>query len=98
MAGVGATITLAAVLGIAGASVADTLLLEGIEGGQETAHLRPVRGMTMERVESTFGQPVSKRAAVGDPPITRWEYTGFVVYFEYDHVIHAVTKRVASGT
>jgi hypothetical protein len=28
--------------------------------------------------------------AVGRPPISRWEYPGFIVYFEHEHVIHAV--------
>ncbi len=53
----------------------------------------PARGMTMDRVESAYGQPRVKQSAVGEPPITRWEYDGFVVYFEYQHVIHAVDKR-----
>ena len=54
---------------------------------------KPKRGMTQAAVEANFGAPQSVRAAVGDPPITRWEYAGFVVFFEYDKVIHAVSKR-----
>ena len=54
---------------------------------------KPTRGMTQARVEETYGPPSSARDPVGDPPITRWEYAGFVVFFEYDRVIHAVTKR-----
>jgi len=50
----------------------------------------PTRGMTMEQVASQFGKPESKVPAVGKPPISRWEYPGFVVYFENDHVIHSV--------
>jgi hypothetical protein len=53
----------------------------------------PSRGMTQARVERDFGTPSSKGSAVGEPPISRWEYPGFVVFFEYDRVIHAVTKR-----
>jgi len=53
---------------------------------------RPTRGMTMSEVESQFGAPREKYPAVGQPPITRWVYPGFVVYFEYDHVVHAVRK------
>ena len=53
----------------------------------------PRRGMTMDRVQSDWGQPQSQRSAVGDPPITRWEYAGFTVYFEYDRVIHTVVSR-----
>ena len=49
--------------------------------------------MTAESVEAKFGAPDAKVAPVGDPPISRWEYADFVVFFEYDRVIHAVTKR-----
>lgn len=72
---------------------ADTLLIEGLEKAQPTMAERPARGMTMDRVSAAWGAPVSKGAAVGQPPITRWEYPDFVVFFEYDHVIHAVAKR-----
>jgi hypothetical protein len=52
----------------------------------------PARGMTMAQVASKFGDPVTKVPAVGNPPISRWEYPGFVVYFERDHVIHSVVS------
>lgn len=52
----------------------------------------PARGMTMSKVESAFGAPAQRAAAVGKPPISRWDYPGFVVYFENEHVIHAVVK------
>jgi len=55
----------------------------------------PARGMTMAQVASKFGDPVTKVPAVGTPPISRWEYSGFVVYFERDHVIHAVVSESA---
>lgn len=54
---------------------------------------KPVRGMTQARVQESFGSPARRMPPVGDPPITRWEYAQFVVFFEYDRVIHAVTKR-----
>ena len=54
---------------------------------------RPSRGMTQASVESKYGSPGSVNAPVGDPPISRWEYADFVVFFEYDRVIHAVLKR-----
>jgi hypothetical protein len=53
---------------------------------------KPTRGMSQESVEANFGAPQNARDAVGDPPITRWEYANFVVFFEYDKVIHAVSK------
>ena len=49
--------------------------------------------MTQASVESKYGSPASVKAPVGDPPITRWEYANFVVFFEHDKVIHAVLKR-----
>ena len=54
---------------------------------------KPTRGMTQERVQAEFGSPESTQAAVGEPPISRWEYANFVVFFEYDRVVHAVSKR-----
>ena len=72
---------------------ADTLIIEGLEQAQATAVDRPGRGMTMDKVSAKWGSPVAKDAPVGKPPITRWEYPGFVVFFEYEHVIHAVARH-----
>lgn len=83
---------LASALLLAGVAQADDLLIEKFDDPAAVEMQRPARGMTMARVESRFGAPVSSRAAVGDPPITRWEYAGFTVFFEYDRVIHAVEK------
>jgi hypothetical protein len=52
----------------------------------------PSRGMSMADVERKFGAPSAKVAPVGQPPISRWAYPGFVVFFEYDHVVHAVSR------
>ena len=53
----------------------------------------PRRGMSMDKVENELGRPLEVSPTVGDPPITRWEYADFVVFFEYDKVIHAVRRR-----
>ena len=53
----------------------------------------PQHGQTMDTVRNQFGEPSNARAAVGDPPITRWVYNGFTVYFEHDRVIHAVVHQ-----
>lgn len=50
----------------------------------------PVKGMSMTTVEQQFGAPVEKKPAVGEPPITRWIYSTFTVYFEHQYVIHSV--------
>ena len=55
----------------------------------------PGRGMSMTDVEKHFGEPVSKVNEVGKPPITRWVYNDFTVYFEYQFVIHALATRAA---
>jgi len=85
------TILVFTVFAVPALSKADTLILQGID--QVNADQHPRRGMVMETVASTWGQPIGKRNAVGDPPISRWEYSTFIVFFEYDHVIHAVAKR-----
>ncbi|MBM5811579.1 MAG: hypothetical protein FJ191_06390 [Gammaproteobacteria bacterium] len=54
---------------------------------------RPQRGITMATVQSRYGQPVTRHPAVGQPPITRWDYPSFAVFFEHDRVIHAVLVR-----
>ncbi len=85
-------ISLAALAAAAiGTANADTLKMSGAAAGSGDS--RPTRGMTQASVESKYGSPVAVKAPVGDPPITRWEYQDFVVFFEYDKVIHAVVKR-----
>ncbi|MGQ0429629.1 MAG: phosphodiesterase [Gammaproteobacteria bacterium] len=56
---------------------------------------RPSRGSTMSSVQGRFGEPTSRHATVGNPPITRWDYPQFSVYFEHDRVLHAVVVRAA---
>lgn len=73
------------------AANAETVSMDGINPAANDG--RPARGMSQSGVQSKFGSPVNTRAAVGDPPITRWEYQDFIVYFEYDKVIHSVNKR-----
>ena len=70
---------------------ADTLLVNAVK--QEVGVPRPGSGMTMSEVEQKYGAPQEKLAAVGEPPISRWVYPQFVVYFERDRVIHAVVIR-----
>lgn len=54
---------------------------------------RPDRGMDMKAVRARFGDPQEVRPAVGDPPISRWVYDGYTVYFEHRYVIHSVPHR-----
>ena len=53
----------------------------------------PGRGMTMEMVQNRFGEALTKEPAVGTPPISKWIYKDFTVYFESEYVIHAVVNN-----
>jgi hypothetical protein len=55
----------------------------------------PGRGMTMKTVEEKFGAPQERHAAVGQPPISRWDYPTFSVFFEHEYVIHSVVNAGA---
>ena len=81
----------AAALALAGPALADELKVPAPEGGANT----PASGMSMDSVEAKYGAPTRRVPAVGgasaqQPPITRWEYPGFTVYFENNRVIHTV--------
>lgn len=69
---------------------AETLLLDQVEA---TKGVGPHNGVTMETVRERYGEPQTREGPVGDPPITRWQYDGFAVYFERNLVIHTVVRR-----
>ncbi len=55
----------------------------------------PVKGQTMAEVVKRYGEPQQKHAPAGGdapkhPPITRWDYAAFSVFFEHSHVVDAV--------
>ena len=54
---------------------------------------RPSNGMSKADVESRYGAPENRKAAVGEPPISIWKYRNYSVYFEYDRVIHTVLHK-----
>ncbi len=86
-------ILLALSFGFVGVISADTLDMSGQNRAATFDQAgKPTRGMTRQSVEASFGAPQSARDAVGEPPISRWDYANFVVFFEYDRVIHAVSK------
>ena len=69
----------------------DVLLIESIQSAPSIN--TPRNGLTMGQVRQQFGDPASTVAAVGEPPISRWEYTGFSVFFEHDLVLHSVIQH-----
>lgn len=84
---------LAGLTGLCESSGAATIAVDNGIAVKESDVATPARGMTMNQVATKFGTPVSKIPAVGKPPISRWEYPGFIVYFEADHVIHSVVAN-----
>lgn len=96
------TLTLVALLCLApmGAAVAETLVVDDQVQLRPSEIARPSRGSTMSAVAQKFGEPTQKHASVGGcaggespcrtPPITRWDYPGFSVIFENDHVVESV--------
>ncbi|MCI0400496.1 MAG: hypothetical protein L0Y67_01175 [Gammaproteobacteria bacterium] len=72
-------------------SYADVLLIQSIRDSANAPV--PNGGLTMAQVEQKYGKPEQQLSPVGDPPITRWLYPNFIVYFEYDRVIHSVAQR-----
>jgi hypothetical protein len=85
-----------ATAGLAGGAQADIVAVDSGIAVKQSDGAAPSRGMSMSQVASRFGDPITKVPAVGKPPISRWEYPGFVVYFERDHVIHSVVSDSAS--
>lgn len=69
---------------------AETILVGEQLTVRESAVERPAPGITMKEVEAQFGAPQERHPSVGEPPITRWDYPAFSVFFEHDRVIHTV--------
>jgi hypothetical protein len=85
--------TLAACFGLlpAGNLTADVLLIEEVRQAERMAV--PANGMKQSEVRDRFGAPTKTDPPVGDPPITRWDYEGWSVYFEYDLVLFTVLHK-----
>ncbi|MEW7978495.1 MAG: hypothetical protein G8D28_06820 [gamma proteobacterium symbiont of Phacoides pectinatus] len=45
------------------------------------------------QVRGRFGEPDQQLPWVGEPPISRWVYPDFTVYFEKEYVINSVVHR-----
>lgn len=78
-------------LGFVPVSQADTLMIDAVS--QSAGMDRPAKGQRMADVEARYGAPREIVPAVGQPPITRWIYDGYTVYFEGDTVLRSVVKR-----
>ena len=89
------TLPLLALLACASAH-ADTLLIDRSQEKPATA--LPVRGQSMQQVQSQFGAPAEQLQPRGGqkrqwPTIHRWVYPQFTVYFEKQKVIDVVANK-----
>lgn len=57
----------------------------------------PVHGTSHSSVLQRYGEPVARHPAVGQPPISRWDYPDFSVYFEHNHVVHSVRQHTPAS-
>ena len=85
-----------ALLALAGAVSAETLLVDRVKEESKTA--MPARGQTMAQVEAKYGAPSEKLDPRGGqkrqwPTINRWVYPEFTVYFEKSKVIDVVANK-----
>uniref|UniRef100_UPI0030D91F37 phosphodiesterase n=1 Tax=Pseudomonas sp. EL_65y_Pfl2_R95 TaxID=3088698 RepID=UPI0030D91F37 len=72
-------------------SFAETLTIPiGHQGDANQAQPLPKRGESRSAVLNRYGLADEEHKPVGQPPITRWDYREFSVYFEYDHVVDSV--------
>ncbi|HLY53003.1 MAG TPA: hypothetical protein VKQ31_08350 [Steroidobacteraceae bacterium] len=88
---------------VAGSALGETVVVNDQVQVRESQGARPKRGITMAEVEKHFGAPLTRHPAVGganphQPPITRWDYNGFSVFFERDHVIDSVSIGAAPAS
>lgn len=93
-----AAVSALSALPTAAQAAADTQVSQTLPGVTAVAPLPavlPHRGQSMQAISKQYGEPRIRHAAAGGdtplhPPITRWDYDGFSVYFEHTHVITTV--------
>lgn len=84
---------LAAGLILATPLAADVLKVPGGSAAVLVLNNTPGRGLTQAQVREQYGDPVSTRTAIGDPPISSWDYPEYTIYFEHHLVLHAVVHN-----
>lgn len=85
-------VKLLALLALAAPLAAEQVLVPiGRQGlPQQSLPGLPQPGHSMDEVEAALGPPLRRHAPVGEPPISRWEYQHFVVFFEHSTVLDTV--------
>ena len=95
---------LSLIIGIAFTVMAQPATADQLVMRPDINHAKPgtkyyVHGLSMAQVAKKFGQPSKKLAPVPlkgtthQPPITRWIYPEFTVYFERGVALHLVTHH-----
>lgn len=92
-------VPLLALLAFAGATSAETLLIERVQ--EENRATLPLRGQSMAQVEARYGAPAERMDPRGGqkrqwPTINRWVYPTFTVYFEKSKVIDVVANKASA--
>jgi len=80
---------------VSGPVAADVLLIDSIESAP--AMQTPRNGLSMTQVRQQYGDPAQEVPAVGEPPISRWEYDSYTVYFEHELVLHSVIQHAKNN-
>lgn len=90
---------LALLIGTSTTALADRVQIPvGQQSGSASTDQLPRNGMEKSQVAQQFGEPQEREGAVGEPPISRWEYEHYVVYFEHDRVLRSVLKHSPQGS
>jgi len=92
-----AVIALLVATALAGGALAETIVVDNKVVVRDSSVPRPMRGVRMTDVQKQFGEPTTRHPTVGNPPITRWDYPEFSVFFERDRVIDAVVPAKPGG-
>ena len=73
---------------------AETILIPINSQGADLRGIKlPTTGEIQQSIREQYGEPDSISGPTGKPPISRWNYRQFSVYFESDRVIHSVLKH-----
>ena len=73
---------------------AENIVLPIASQGQYLGAIKhPGKGQKQSFIISEYGEPLTKSAPIGSPPISHWDYPDFSVYFENNTVIRTVLKH-----
>lgn len=91
------SLALAGAASLTGVAWADPLEIPGEVPEMALPPSVPAKGMSMGAVLRQYGEPAVRHPTVGggapmQPPITRWDYAGFSVFFERQTVIDTVIE------